>query len=141
MQAAKRSQAPLPSQVNDDGIILDITITDQVFMWKSSRGLTDKVEADHACSSEKCTYYQIGDVFVVRILARFMVICDDNCREVVMDPANELWVCTISGHCFGRLLSPEEMESDAEQQQGTVTDEAETIPGIWALCKSLYDGI
>ncbi|RXH91003.1 hypothetical protein DVH24_020026 [Malus domestica] len=113
MQVAKKSQAPLPSQVNDDGIILDITITDQVFMWKSSRGLTDKVEADHACSSEKCTYYQIGDVFVVRRLARFMVVCDDNCREVVMDPANELWVCTISGHCFGRLLSPEEMESDA----------------------------
>ncbi|CAN6582382.1 unnamed protein product [Malus baccata var. baccata] len=39
-------------------------------------------------------------------------ICDDNCREVVMDPANELWVCTISRHCFDRLLSPEEMESD-----------------------------
>ena len=30
-----------------------------------------------------------------------------------MDPANELWVCTITGHCFDRLLSPEEMESDA----------------------------
>lgn len=31
-----------------------------------------------------------------------------------MDPANELLVCTISGHCFDRLLSPLEMEPDAD---------------------------
>lgn len=37
-------------------------------------------------------------------------VCDDTCREVVMDPSNELLVCTISGHCFDRLLSPGEME-------------------------------
>lgn len=30
-----------------------------------------------------------------------------------MDPINELLVCTISGHCFDRLLSPSEMEPDA----------------------------
>lgn len=51
-------------KVNDDGIILDRTVADQVSMWKSSKGLTDKVVADHACSGEICTYYQIGDVFV-----------------------------------------------------------------------------
>ena len=39
-------------------------------------------------------------------------VCDDTCREVVMDPTNELLVCTISGHCFDRLLSPAEMEPD-----------------------------
>lgn len=43
----------------------------------------------------------------------FSSVCDDNCREVVMDPTNELWVCTISGHCFDRLLSPAEMEPDS----------------------------
>ncbi|CAL5325465.1 unnamed protein product [Camellia sinensis] len=64
IQAAKRSQTPLPSQVNDDRIILDKTLTDQVSIWKSSRGLTDKVVLDHDCSGETCTYYQIGDVFV-----------------------------------------------------------------------------
>lgn len=41
------------------------------------------------------------------------VVCDDTCREVIMDPTNELLVCTISGHCFDRLLSPSEMEPDA----------------------------
>jgi len=40
------------------------------------------------------------------------VVCDDTCREVIMDPTNELLVCTISGHCFDRLLSPSEMEPD-----------------------------
>ncbi|XP_028107634.1 calmodulin-binding protein 60 D-like [Camellia sinensis] len=51
-------------RVNDDRIILDKTLTDQVSIWKSSRGLTDKVVLDHDCSGETCTYYQIGDVFV-----------------------------------------------------------------------------
>ncbi|TQD86569.1 hypothetical protein C1H46_027901 [Malus baccata] len=139
MQAAKRSQAPLPSQVNDDGIILDTTVADQVSIWKSSRGLTDKAEADHACSGEKCTYYQIGDVFVCENTGQVHV-CDDNCREVVMDPTNELWVCTISGHCFDRLLSPEETESDAEQQQGAVTDEAEPFMGSGRFARAYMMG-
>lgn len=39
-------------------------------------------------------------------------VCDDTCREAVLDPTNELLVCTISGHCFDRLLSPAEMEPD-----------------------------
>ncbi|KAB2634807.1 ABC transporter E family member 2 [Pyrus ussuriensis x Pyrus communis] len=138
MQAAKRSQAPLPSQVNDD-IILDTTVADQVSIWKSRRGLTDKAEADHACSGEKCTYYQIGDVFVCENTGQVHV-CDDNCREVVMDPTNELWVCTISGHCFDRLLSPEETESDAEQQQGAVTDEAEPFMGSGRFARAYMMG-
>lgn len=40
-------------------------------------------------------------------------VCDDTCKEVIMDPTNELLVCTISGRCFDRLLSPAEMEPDA----------------------------
>ncbi|XP_028119517.1 F-box protein SKIP31-like [Camellia sinensis] len=111
MQAAKRSQTPLPSQVNDDRIILDKTLTDQVSIWKSSRGLTDKVVLDHDFSGETCTYYQIGDVFVCEKTGQVHVY-DDTCREAVLDPTNELLVCTISGHCFDRLLSPAEMEQD-----------------------------
>lgn len=126
-------------KVKDDSIILDKTVADRVSMWKSSRGLTDKVVTDHACSGETCTYYQIGDVFVcektgqVHGRKRFLLlpyyhgtsiygfvfmfflvpVCDDTCREVILDPNNELLVCTISGHCFDRLLSPSEMELDA----------------------------
>ncbi|KAJ7943993.1 F-box protein SKIP31 [Quillaja saponaria] len=132
MQAAKRSQAPLPSQVNDDRIILDKTVADQVSMWKRSRGLIDKVVTDHSCSGETCSYYRIGDVFVCEKTGHVHV-CDDTCREVIMDPTNELLVCTISGHCFDRLLSPDEMEPDIEQQQVGVTDEAERFARAYFL--------
>ncbi|KAL5539620.1 hypothetical protein UlMin_042306 [Ulmus minor] len=139
MQAAKRSQAPLPSQVIDDRIILDKTVADQVSMWKSSKGLSDKVVTDHACSGETCSYYQIGDVFVCEKTGHVHV-CDDTCREAVMDPANELWVCTISGHCFDRLLSTAEMEPDAEQQQSGVTDEAEPFMGSGRFARAYLLG-
>ncbi|KAA3460392.1 F-box protein SKIP31 [Gossypium australe] len=139
MQSAKRSQAPLPSQVKDDSIILDKTVADRVSIWKSSRGLTDKVVTDHACSGETCTYYQIGDVFVCEKTGQVHV-CDDTCREVILDPNNELLVCTISGHCFDRLLSPSEMELDAEQQQAGGTDEAEPFLGSGRFARAYLLG-
>lgn len=128
MQAAKRSQTPLPSQVNDDRIILDKTLADQVSTWKSSRGLTDKVVPNHDCSADTCTYYQIGDVYVCEKTGHVHV-CDDTCREAISDPTNELLVCRISGHCFDILLSPSEVEADIDQQQGGVADEAEPFMG------------
>ncbi|KAL0371989.1 UNVERIFIED_CONTAM: F-box protein SKIP31 [Sesamum calycinum] len=92
-------------QVNDDRIILDKTLADQVSMWKSSRGLADTVVMNHACSGESCTYYQIGDVFV--------------CEKTG----------NVHGRCFDILLSPAEMEHDADQDQGGGTDEAEPFMG------------
>lgn len=54
----------LHMKVIDDQIILDKTVADQVSMWKSSKGLSDKMVTDHTCSGEACSFYQIGDVFV-----------------------------------------------------------------------------
>ncbi|KAM7490868.1 hypothetical protein LguiA_033789 [Lonicera macranthoides] len=136
MQVAKRSQAPLPSQVNDDRIILDKTVADQVSMWKSSRGLTDKVFTDHACSGETCSYYQLGDVFVCEKTGHVHV-CDDTCKEVILDPVNELLVCTISGHCFDQLVST--VEPDFEQQQGG-GDEAEPFMGSGRFARAYLLG-
>ncbi|KAL9665005.1 hypothetical protein QQ045_020414 [Rhodiola kirilowii] len=112
MQAAKRSQAPLASQVNDDRIILDKTVADQVNIWKTSKGLPEMTVADHACSGDNCTYFQIGDAFICENSGQVHV-CDDTCREVILDPSSELLVCTISGHCFDRLLSPAETDLEA----------------------------
>ncbi|KAJ6700462.1 F-BOX ONLY PROTEIN 3 [Salix koriyanagi] len=139
MNAAKRSQAPLPSQVKDDCIILDKTVADQVSIWKSRRGLTDKVVTDHACSGETCSYFKLGDVFVCEKTGNVHV-CDDTCREVIMDPTNELLVCTISGHCFDRWLLPSEMEPDPDQQQGGVTDEAEPFMGSGRFARAYLLG-
>lgn len=115
MQAAKRSQTPVPSQVNDDRVILDRTVGDQVSIWRSSRGFTDDSVLGHVCSGRTCSYSQIGDVFLCEKTGRVHV-CDDTCREVVLDQSSGLMVCTVSGQCFDRWLSPEE-ESDTEQQQ------------------------
>ncbi|KAI3468515.1 hypothetical protein Pfo_025178 [Paulownia fortunei] len=139
MQVAKRSQAPHPSRVNDDRIILDKTLADQLSMWKSSRGLADTVVINHACSGESCTYYQIGDVFVCEKTGNVHV-CDDTCKDVIMDPTNELLVCTISGRCFDRLISPAEMEPDAEQQQVGATDEAEPFMGSGRFARAYLLG-
>ncbi|KAG5589234.1 hypothetical protein H5410_039748 [Solanum commersonii] len=129
MQAAKRSQVPLPSLINDEHMILDKTVADQVSIWKNSKGLGDNVVNGHACSGETCAYHQIGDVFVCEKTGNVHV-CDDACREVVLDPTNGLLLCTISGHCFdSMLLSPDEMEPDVDQQQAGMTDEAEPFMG------------
>ncbi|XP_039135250.1 F-box protein SKIP31 isoform X1 [Dioscorea cayenensis subsp. rotundata] len=141
MQAAKRSQAPLPSQVNDDLVILDKTVGDQVSIWKSTRGFSDEAVVDHLCSGNTCSYSQIGDVFLCDKTGR-MHVCDDTCREIVLDQASGLLVCTISGHCFDRWLSPEEESStsDGEQQQAGVTDEAEPFLGSGRFARAYLLG-
>ncbi|CAN4076412.1 unnamed protein product [Withania somnifera] len=139
MQTAKRSQAPHPSQVNDDRIIIDKTVADQISIWKKKKGLGDKVVIDHVCSGETCTYYQIGDVYICEKTGNVHV-CDDTCREVVPDPINGLLVCTISGHCFDRMLSPSEMELDGEQLQVCTTDEAEPFMGSGRFARAYLLG-
>ncbi|MCO5567134.1 hypothetical protein L7F22_020820 [Adiantum nelumboides] len=116
MQAAKRSQAPLPEQIKDDLIILDTTVAEQITSWRTSLGLPDVYLGDHVCSGKTCSYSQIADVFLCEKTGRAHV-CDDTCRETVLDPSNDLLVCTISGRCFDRWLSAEEEEDGAGYQQ------------------------
>lgn len=139
MQAAKRSQAPHRSQVLDDRIVSDKSVTDQVSIWKSRRGLTDKSVANHACSGETCSYYQIGDAFVCEKTGTVHV-CEDACKEVVVDPADGLLVCTISGRCFDSLLSQSDTDPDMEQQQCGATDEAEPFMGSGRFARAYLLG-
>lgn len=39
-----------------------------------------------------------------------MAVCDDTCRETVLDPSNDLLVCTVSGRCFDRWLDGDDDE-------------------------------
>ncbi|XP_051199165.1 F-box protein SKIP31 isoform X2 [Lolium perenne] len=141
MQAAKRSQAPLPSEVNDDKIILDKTVADQVSSWKSRRGLTDDAVKGHSCSGSTCLYTQIGDAYICEKTGRVHV-CDDACREFVLDQSSGLLVCTISGHCFERFLCPDDEwdTCDTDQQQGGVTDEAEPFMGSGRFARAYQLG-
>lgn len=141
MQAAKRSQAPLPSEVNDDKVILDKTIADQVSSWKNSRGLTDDAVKGHSCSGNTCSYTQIGDAYICEKTGRVHV-CDDACREFVLDQTSGLLLCTISGHCFERWLCPDDEWDtyDTDQQQGGVTDEAESFMGSGRFARAYQLG-
>ncbi|XP_014490920.1 F-box protein SKIP31-like [Vigna radiata var. radiata] len=96
----------LPSSlVKDKTLVTNFKIVLLMLFCKSSKGLSDVVVADHICSGENCSYYQIGDVFIYEKTGQVHV-CDGTCREVIMDPTDKLLVCTISGQCFDRLLSP-----------------------------------
>lgn len=129
MQAAKRSQAPLPTQIKDDLIILDTTVAEQITSWRSGHGLPDVYVGNHVCSGKTCSYSQIGDVFLCEKTGRAHV-CDDTCRETILDPSNDLLVCTISGRCFDRWLSAEEEEAVSGHQlmeSNVVLEEGEEL--------------
>lgn len=141
MQAAKRSQAPLPSQVSDDRVMLDKTVGDQVSIWKRNRGFTDEAVTGHVCSGHTCSYTKIGDVFLCEKTGRVHV-CDDTCREIILDQSSGLMVCTVSGQCFDRWLAPEE-ESDTEQQQaesGAPEEGAEPFMGSGRFARAYLLG-
>lgn len=40
-------------------------------------------------------------------------VCDEACREFVLDQSSGMLLCTISGHCFERWLCPDD-EWDAD---------------------------
>ncbi|CAL5040913.1 unnamed protein product [Urochloa decumbens] len=145
MQAAKRSQAPLPSEVNDDKVILDKTIADQVSTWKSRRGLTDESVKGHSCSGKTCSYTKIGDAYICEKTGRVHV-CDEACREFVLDQRSGMLLCTISGHCFERWLCPDDEwdaddnDQDQDQQQGGVADEPEPFMGSGRIARAIMLG-
>lgn len=51
-------------------------------------------------------FFQIIN-FLILSFPLLDAVCDDTCKEVILDPVNELLVCTISGHCFDQLVSTE----------------------------------
>ncbi|CAN8267437.1 unnamed protein product [Cochlearia groenlandica] len=138
MQASKRSQAPLPSQMVDDRIILDKTVLEQVSLWKKSKGLTDKVVIGHACSGTKCSYHQIDDVFICRETGNIHV-CDDNCKEVIYCPESGVMVCTISGLCSDTLLLHADPDADAVSEEA-YEPEAEIFTGRGRLARAFELG-
>ncbi|CAG7861872.1 hypothetical protein BRARA_I01887 [Brassica rapa] len=126
MQAAKRSQAPLPSEMVDDRVVLDKTVLDKVSLWKKSKGLTNKAVIGHVCLGTKCGYHQIDDVFICEETGNVHV-CDENCKEVIFCPDSGCMVCTISGLCSDSLVL--ETDSDTEQEEAELEAEILTEKG------------
>lgn len=128
MQAAKRSDTPLRSMLKDDIMIPDTTVGDQINQWKQHHGLPDVFTGDHVCSGSTCTYSQLGDIFLCEKTG-FVHVCDHTCRETVVDGANQLLVCLISGRCSDQWISTAEEEVDRGHRQAdyAASDEAEPL--------------
>jgi len=108
MQAAKRSQAPDAASLHtDDAIISTPTDAEAVARWRASKGLGDGTDlrSRHTCSLESgCSFHRVGaDVFVCEATGRAHV-CDDDCRERVVDMDGMSEMCSISGRSFDRIL-------------------------------------
>eukprot|EP00270_Netrium_digitus_P019681 TRINITY_DN7824_c0_g2_i1.p1 TRINITY_DN7824_c0_g2~~TRINITY_DN7824_c0_g2_i1.p1 ORF type:complete len:230 (-),score=69.99 TRINITY_DN7824_c0_g2_i1:311-910(-) len=112
MQAAKRSRAPLPEQVEDDLVMVEASLAELIQEWRQQQQhLIEHLYAgNHVCSGRQCSYHRIGNVFLCERTGKAHV-CDDGCKETVLDADTQLLVCSVSGRCFDRWLTPqEEME-------------------------------
>jgi len=70
-------------------------------------------------------------------------VCDDTCREIVLDTSSGLLVCTVSGRCFDRWLSPSEEElylGDQQSDANNPADEAEPFMGSGRFARAYLLG-
>ena len=73
-----------------------------VAQWRVEHGFTESPDPDHACKG-KCAFVNVVDnVYLCENCGREHV-CDDQCKERVLDTANGMPVCPISGMCFDQL--------------------------------------
>ena len=104
MQSAKRAQPP--ATLTDDAL-LTLMDAENVMRWRAQRGLSDGSDpaSAHTCSiANGCSYRRFGaDIFVCERTGRAHV-CDDSCRERVVDMDGMSEMCSISGRSFDRFL-------------------------------------
>ena len=73
-----------------------------VAQWRVENGLPEAPDADHTCPG-RCSFINIVDnVYICEQCGREHV-CDESCKERVLDTANGMPVCPISGLCFDQL--------------------------------------
>ena len=73
-----------------------------VAQWRVEHGLPKAPDAEHICSG-RCSFINIVDnVYLCEHCGREH-ICDESCKERVLDTANGMPVCPISGMCFDQL--------------------------------------
>lgn len=73
-----------------------------VAQWRVEHGFTEAPNPDHACP-DRCAFVNVVDnVYLCESCGR-QHVCDEQCKERVMDTANGMPVCPISGMCFDQL--------------------------------------
>lgn len=90
-----------------------------VAQWRVEHGLPEEPDADHACIG-RCSFVNIVDnVYICEQCGREHV-CDDSCKERVLDTANWMPVCPISGMCFDQLDVEWEVGSSMQCSQASL---------------------
>lgn len=73
-----------------------------VAQWRVENGLPEAPDAAQICPG-RCSFVNIVDnVYICEQCGREH-ICDESCKERVLDTANGMPVCPISGMCFDQL--------------------------------------
>lgn len=108
MQRAKRSAPPDPTELHTDDVLISTpTDAEAVARYRASKGLGDGTDpaSRHTCSlANGCSFHRVGaDVFVCERTGRAHV-CDEECRERVVDMDGMSEMCSISGRSFDRIL-------------------------------------
>ena len=108
MQRAKRSAPPDPTELHTDDVLISTpTDAEAVARYRASKGLGDGTDpaSRHTCSlANGCSFHRVGaDIFVCERTGRAHV-CDEECRERVVDMDGMSEMCSISGRSFDRIL-------------------------------------
>jgi hypothetical protein len=106
--AAKRSTPPNWSALHTDDVLISTpTDAEAVARWRASRGIGDGSDPAyrHTCSlANGCGFRRFGaDVFVCEFSGKAHV-CDEDCRERVVDMDGTSEMCCVSGRSFDRIL-------------------------------------
>ena len=74
-----------------------------VTQWRVEHGFSEQPDQAHVCSGRCIFVHVVDNVYLCEKCGREHV-CDEHCGERVLDTANGLPVCPISGMCFDHQL-------------------------------------
>ena len=73
-----------------------------VAQWRVEHGFPESPDPDRMCPT-RCAFINIVDNIYLCENCGQEHVCDENCKERVLDTANGMPVCPISGMCFDQL--------------------------------------
>ncbi|KAK9803959.1 hypothetical protein WJX72_008184 [[Myrmecia] bisecta] len=122
MTAAKRSKC-LGRAHSDDMMFGTSRVADAIASWRRQHGFdVSKAPAAHGCPG-RCSFRQLGPSAFVCERTGWAHVCDDACRERIVDEATDMLVCPISGRCFERMMTEWEEEAHTRTKGEDRADE------------------
>lgn len=115
MQLAKRQQTLSRTAVDDQMRVGEPQVLRALTHWRKSRGFGDEVRPRPNVSHTDLHFHQIGDLFCCEETG-WVHVCDEKCRECVVDQTTGLLVCPISGRLSDVMMT----ECEEQDRWGAV---------------------